>query len=67
MTRDKTLTDPVALLKSLDADQIRTRIEQLDCERKALLVLLRSAVRKQPIWTKSAPKKGTPQREEGHP
>jgi hypothetical protein len=36
-------TDPQALLAGLDADELRRRIEQLDRERSALLVLLRAA------------------------
>jgi hypothetical protein len=36
-------TDPVALVRSLDADQIARRLEELAAEERALRVLLRSA------------------------
>lgn len=39
-------TDSVELVRRLDPDEIRARIETLDEERKALLVLLRAAMRK---------------------
>jgi hypothetical protein len=42
------LADPVELIRQLDPDVIRNRIEELDRERDALLVLLRSAQRKKP-------------------
>jgi hypothetical protein len=38
-------TDPASLVRQLDADAIRGRLEELDRERKALLVLLRAALR----------------------
>lgn len=38
-------TDPVALVRQLDAAAIRERLDSLDGERKALLVLLRAAQR----------------------
>jgi hypothetical protein len=38
-------TDPVALLSQLDADAIRQKLGAIDRERKALLVLLRAAIR----------------------
>jgi hypothetical protein len=38
-------TDPVALLRELDADMIRARLDGLARERAALLVLLRAAQR----------------------
>lgn len=38
-------TDPLAVVRSLDAEAIRTRIDELDAERQALLVLLRAAQR----------------------
>ena len=44
---DPILTDPVQLVRQLDATVIRERIDQLDREREALLVLLRSALRTQ--------------------
>jgi hypothetical protein len=37
--------DPVALVRQLDAAAIRSRLEDLDRERAALLVLLRAAQR----------------------
>lgn len=39
------LTDPVALVRQLDAGAIRKRLDDLDRERGALLVLLRAALR----------------------
>ena len=39
------LIDPVSLVRQLDAGVIRERIETLDRERQALLVLLRAAQR----------------------
>jgi hypothetical protein len=39
------LSDPAALLEQLDADAIRHRIDEIDHERQALLVLLRAAQR----------------------
>jgi hypothetical protein len=38
-------TDPVILVRQLNADDIRNRLDALDRERKALLVLLRAAQR----------------------
>jgi len=40
-----TLTDPVELVRRLDAGVIRSRLDDLDRERAALLVLLRAARR----------------------
>jgi hypothetical protein len=37
--------DPVALVRQLDPVAIRTRLDDLDREREALLVLLRAAQR----------------------
>jgi hypothetical protein len=37
--------DPVALVRQLDAETIRNRLDDLDRERAALLVLLRAAQR----------------------
>lgn len=37
--------DPVTLVRQLDAELIRTRIQDMDRERDALLVLLRAAQR----------------------
>jgi hypothetical protein len=50
--RIASITDPVTLVRQLDADAIRARVEQLDRERDALLVLLRAAQR-------AAPRKAT--------
>jgi len=38
-------TDPVELVRRLDAEVIRSRLEELDREREALKVLLRAALR----------------------
>lgn len=40
------LLDPVKLVNQLDAEAIRNRIDDLNHEREALLVLLRAALRK---------------------
>lgn len=40
-------TDPVELVRQLDAGVIRNRIDDLDREREALMVLLRAAQRAQ--------------------
>jgi hypothetical protein len=37
--------DPVELVRQLDAEVIRGRLQELDRERSALLVLLRAAMR----------------------
>jgi hypothetical protein len=37
--------DPVRLLDQLDPDALRGRLDQIDRERRALLVLLRAALR----------------------
>lgn len=42
-------TDPTALVRQLDPTAIRERLDNLDAERKALLVLLRAALRFQPV------------------
>lgn len=39
------MTDPVQLLHDLDEDSIRERIDAIDRERQALIVLLRAAIR----------------------
>jgi hypothetical protein len=39
-------TDPVELVRQLDADTIRARLDELDRERDALRVLLRAALRR---------------------
>jgi hypothetical protein len=39
--------DPVQLVRRLDAETIRNRIDDLDREREALMVLLRAAQRAQ--------------------
>ena len=38
-------TDPIAIVQQLDPEAIRKRIDALDGEREALLVLLRAAQR----------------------
>jgi hypothetical protein len=40
-------TDPLTLVRQLNAEAIRSRIEDLDREREALVVLLRAAQRAQ--------------------
>jgi hypothetical protein len=40
-----TLLDPLAIVRQLDAAAIRERIQTLDRERDALMVLLRAAIR----------------------
>jgi hypothetical protein len=47
MAASTILTDPAGLIRQLDADAIRERIEAIDREREALKVLLR-AEHKQP-------------------
>jgi hypothetical protein len=41
-----TVTDSVELVRRLDPDEIRARLAAIDAERKALMVLLRAAVRR---------------------
>ena len=41
----RTLNDPTELVRQLDARLIRERIDALDRERQALMVLLRAALR----------------------
>jgi hypothetical protein len=43
MSRADVQTDPVALVRSLDADEIARRLTDLAAEERALRVLLRSA------------------------
>jgi hypothetical protein len=43
MDATHSITDPVALVRDLDAEAIRRRLDDLDRERSALLVLLRAA------------------------
>lgn len=50
--------DPVALLERLDPDDIRRRLEEIERERKGLLVLLRASLRA---------RKGQKPRESGKP
>lgn len=40
-------TDPIELVRKLDAEVIRSRLDDLNREREALLVLLRAAQRLQ--------------------
>jgi hypothetical protein len=44
-TQTPTQTDPVEIVRSLDPDAIRDRLDELDRERQALRVLLRAAMR----------------------
>jgi hypothetical protein len=44
-THHHTLSDPIELVRQLDARSIRERIDTLDRERAALMVLLRAAQR----------------------
>lgn len=37
------MTNATAILKRLDPEQIRTRLESIDQERRALLILLRAS------------------------
>ena len=50
--------DPVELVRQLDPDTIRTRLEQIDREREALLVLLRAARRAKPLGHPAANAEG---------
>lgn len=43
-----TLPDPTTLIRQLDPDSIRDRIQTIDRERDALMVLLRAAIRARP-------------------
>lgn len=47
MDANQSILDPVQLVRQLDPDEIRRRLEALDNERQALLVLLRAAQRVQ--------------------
>jgi hypothetical protein len=47
MSTQPPCTDPVALVRQLDAQAIRERLDDLDRERAALRVLLRAAQRAQ--------------------
>lgn len=42
------MTNPTELIRELDPDAIRTRLGEIERERRALLVLLRAARRAQP-------------------
>jgi hypothetical protein len=42
------MTNPTRLVRELDASAIRARVDELDRERAALMVLLRAARRVQP-------------------
>lgn len=46
-------TDPVTLVRQLDPEAIRERLNTLDRERQALLVLLRAANRAKPAVSTS--------------
>jgi hypothetical protein len=45
METPQTPTDPLIVVRSLDAEVIRKRLDDLAAERQALLVLLRAALR----------------------
>lgn len=45
MDATQTIADPIAIVRQLDAERIRERIDAIDRERDALLVLLRAAKR----------------------
>lgn len=47
--------DPVALIERLDADAIRKRLDAIDQERRALLVLLRAALRRRKVGGEAMP------------
>jgi hypothetical protein len=49
--------DPIVLVRQLDPDVIRERLEALDRERDALLVLLRAALRMRRDATCRTPRK----------
>jgi hypothetical protein len=42
MVTDSSTPDPIALLRQLTPEQVRTRLAELDAERRALGVVLRS-------------------------
>lgn len=43
MASNSPLSDPVALIRALKAEEIRARLRAIEAERQALLVLLRAA------------------------
>jgi hypothetical protein len=45
METPRSPTDPLTIVRDLDAEAIRQRIDELDAERQALMVLLRAAQR----------------------
>jgi hypothetical protein len=57
MPRD---TDPTALLAQLDADELRRRLDQLEGERAAVLLLLRAARAKERAERRRQTQQGVP-------
>jgi hypothetical protein len=55
--------DAKALVDSLDADDIRSRLEALDREREALGVLLRAATRRERVGKRPKPDPTSTRRE----
>jgi hypothetical protein len=49
MTSAEILSDPLRAIQSLDVEQLRERLDQLDGESSALRVLLRSALARQKV------------------
>ncbi len=47
MDPTKPISDPLAMVRGLDAETIRKQIDKLDAERNALMTLLRIAKRTQ--------------------
>lgn len=60
LSQPATLPDPLALVQQLDRDAIRARLDALDRERSALLVLLRAAQRMQRDVRTDQPEEGRP-------
>jgi hypothetical protein len=58
MSTADTITDPVKVLRELDADAIAARLEELDAEARALRVLLRSARARQSAQRRRAKEQG---------
>lgn len=47
MSKDTTTSTPTAIVNSLNPDEIRERLDELDREASALRVLLRAAIARQ--------------------
>ncbi|WP_162671712.1 hypothetical protein [Gemmata massiliana] len=54
-----TPSDPLSLIRELDVEALESRIDQLDRERQALLILLRAARRAAPPQLPTVPKDAT--------